>query len=268
MPVGQARPLHPLTSPASSLPFSSPPGTPFRPSRGDNGRGWYELYKEAGPEGFKRYRPPTPFDWSPPSTATPPSEAPRRSKVFLGISLDKEPLGRIVLELADDILPLAAENFRLLCQGAGREGGREGGKTGLGYAGSRIHRVVKGAGIVGGDLSTARAPPSSGAIRPRQRQGGAGNHSGLGPRFFPDESFQIPHTGPGLLSMVSAGAHRNGSVFHISTHACPHLDGRSVVFGRVVGGVEVLEAVANTYTIRGRPVAVVRVEEAGVMEAE
>jgi len=171
-----------------------------------------------------------------------------------------------VIELANDLLPLTSENFLLLCQGLGREGGRAASTT-LGYKGSKIHRIVKGAGIVGGDLSTSTSSslPSS-SEKPRRKERGEGNHSALGARFFHDEGFVIPHSAPGLVSMVSAGVHRNGSHFYISTEACPHLDGRSVVFGRVVGGMEVVEKVAGTYSIRGRPVASVRVEEAGVLE--
>lgn len=51
---------------------------------------------------------------------------------------------------------------------------------------------------------------------------------------------------PGLVSMVSAGVHRNGSHFHIATDACPHLDGRAVAFGRVVEGMEVVKKVGES----------------------
>ncbi len=118
---------------------------------------------------------------------------------------------------------------------------------------------------------------------PSLRSGGqcpsaAGNHSALGPRFFHDEGFIIPHSAPGaswersearpafipsvtdtkcllasnqynlrsksgLVSMVSAGVHRNGSHFHITTEASPHLDGRAVAFGRVVEGMDVVKKV-------------------------
>lgn len=243
-------------------------GAPFRGTRGDNGRGWYKLYKEEGPDGFVKYRPPTPFNWKqPPSSSSPSSSSvPKRKKVFMDISLDKEPIGKIVIELANDILPLTSKNFLLLCQGIGQEGGNVASTT-LGYKGSKIHRIVKGAGIVGGDLSTSTSTSSpSFSEKPRRKERGEGNHSALGARFFHDEGFMIPHSAPGLVSMVSAGVHRNGSHFYISTQACPHLDGRSVVFGRVVKGMEVVEKVAGTYSIRGRPVASVKVEESGVLE--
>ncbi len=187
-----------------------------------------------------RYRPPTPFDWS-----QPPANGVKRSKVYLDVSLDKEALGKVVIELADDVLPTTAKNFALLCAGDGNKAG---------YKGSAFHRIVKDAGIVGGDLPVAQG---SGAV--------TGNHSALGARFFHDEGFIIPHTAPGLVSMVSAGVHRNGSHFYISTQACPHLNGRAVAFGRVVEGMEVVQKVASTYSIRGKPVANVRIENAGVM---
>jgi len=65
--------------------------------------------------------------------------------------------------------------------------------------------------------------------------------------------------------MVSAGVNRNGSLFYITTHPCPRLDGRSVAFGRVVTGMEVVEKVTKSYSIRGRPVTEIVVKQAGVV---
>ena len=76
---------------------------------------------------------------------------------------------------------------------------------------------------------------------------GTGGLSVYGERFE-DENFEIKHTKPGLLSMANAGKNTNGSQFFITTVPTPHLDGRHVVFGRVIKGMSVVRALENTST--------------------
>lgn len=75
---------------------------------------------------------------------------------------------------------------------------------------------------------------------------------------FEDETFALQHTGRGTLSMANAGPNTNASQWFVTFQALPHLDGKHVVFGRLVSGDKVLhelEEAANKY--RGKPDAIV-----------
>ncbi len=154
-------------------------------------------------------------------------------RVFFDITIGNQPAGRIVMELRADVAPQTTENFRALC--TGEKGVGTAGKP-LHFKGSAFHRIIPDFMCQGGDFT---------------RGNGTGGESIYG-RSFPDENFQLKHTEPGLLSMANAGPNTNGSQFFLTTVATPWLDGKHVVFGRVIEGMDVVRQMEQVGSASGR----------------
>ncbi|KAK8518816.1 hypothetical protein V6N12_012057 [Hibiscus sabdariffa] len=170
----------------------------------------------------------------------------KRQRCYLDISIGEELERRIIVELFNDLVPKTAENFRALCTGEKGIGSNTG--VPLHYKGVCFHRVIKGFMVQGGDISAGD---------------GTGGESIYGLKFE-DENFELKHERKGMLSMANAGPNTNGSQFFITTTRTSHLDGKHVVFGKVVKGMGVVRSIEHvTITEADRPTVQVTITDCG-----
>lgn len=165
--------------------------------------------------------------------------------VFFDISIGGQSVGRMKMELFANVVPKTAENFRQLCTGELLKDG-----VPQGYKGATFHRIIKDFMIQGGDFLKGN---------------GTGSTSIYGPKFV-DENFKLKHDAPGLLSMANSGPNTNGCQFFVTCAKCDFLDGKHVVFGRVVDGLLVMRKIENVPTgVNNKPKLPVVITQCGEM---
>jgi len=128
-------------------------------------------------------------------------------------------IGLIEIELFADKTPKTVENFTGLAE------------KGY-YNGIIFHRVIPNFMIQGGDPTGT----------------GRGGKSLWGGSFADEFDADLSHDEPGVLSMANAGPNTNGSQFFITLVATPWLDGKHSVFGKVITGMEIVEAIGEVET--------------------
>ena len=160
--------------------------------------------------------------------------------------------GDVEVRLFDERAPRTVENFVGLATGERTWTDPETDETVEGeplYEDVLVHRVIEGFMIQTGDpTGTGRG----------------------GPGYTFDDEFhdELRHDGPGVLSMANRGPDTNGSQFFVTLDATPHLDDRHAVFGEVVDGMAVIEAIGAVETDgNDRPVEGVHLESVEVHES-
>ncbi|KAJ7178729.1 cyclophilin-like domain-containing protein [Mycena crocata] len=178
-----------------------------------------------------------------------------RPRVFLDFSIGNEPSGRsaldrVIFELFSDEVPKTCENFRALCTG---EKGVSSAGIPLYYKNSISHRIIQDFMIQAGDFT---------------KRNGQGGESIYGPTPFADEDTSRPLDAKGLLCMANKGPNTNGSQFFITLRECPHLNGKHVVFGKVIRGYdEVVSKLADVpVDEKSRPLKTVLITSCGELE--
>merc|ERR1712110_1199091 len=164
-------------------------------------------------------------------------------EVTFDLNIGNDAIGSVTIGLFGKTVPKTVKNFYELAQKP----------VGEGYKGSKFHRVIKDFMIQGGDFT---------------RGDGTGGRSIYGERFA-DENFKLKHYGAGWLSMANAGKDTNGSQFFITVKKTSWLDGRHVVFGKVVKGMDVVRTVEKNPTDgRDKPNKEVKIVDCGAEELD
>ena len=168
-------------------------------------------------------------------------------KVYFDITIDGTAAGRIVFGMFGNTVPKTAKNFSTLATGSAGQGNS--GKP-LHFKGSKFHRIIPGFMAQGGDFTAGN---------------GTGGESIYGSKFN-DENFEVKHTKPYLLSMANSGPNTNGSQFFITFKETPWLNGRHVVFGEVIEGQDVIDALEKIGSGSGSTSKTAVIADCGILE--
>ena len=147
---------------------------------------------------------------------------PKNPVVFFEIQIENDKLGKIEFELFKDYVPITSENFRNLCLGT---------QDGLTYKNSYFNKIIKGFVLGGGNLENNNS-----------------ENKCIYGEYFDDENYNYCHCRRGLLTMDNDGKNKNNSKFLITLKHIPWFDGKHVVFGQVINGMEIIDQIENIET--------------------
>ena len=142
--------------------------------------------------------------------------------VFFEIQIENDNIGKIEFELFKDVVPITVENFRNLCIEA---------QEGLTYKNSCINKIIKDFVIGGGILKNSNEEKKC-----------------IYGKYFDDENYTYCHCRRGLLTMDNDGKNKNNSKFLITLKHIPWFDGKHVVFGQVIKGMEIIKQIEDIET--------------------
>ncbi|KAG7208451.1 hypothetical protein KM043_014677 [Ampulex compressa] len=164
-----------------------------------------------------------------------------RTRCFFEIKIREadQKLGKIIFELYDDIVPRTSANFAALCRGT----------NGLSYKNTPFHRILSAYWCQGGDNT---------------KYNGTGGNSIYG-ESFERENFDLRHGAPGVLSMCNNEYNKNDSKFNLTFKKLKTVNGKNVVFGKVIKGLMNIYKIEEFGTKTGKPVKTVIVSDCGVL---
>eukprot|EP00467_Chlorarachnion_reptans_P009744 CAMPEP_0114514036 /NCGR_PEP_ID=MMETSP0109-20121206/15923_1 /TAXON_ID=29199 /ORGANISM="Chlorarachnion reptans, Strain CCCM449" /LENGTH=235 /DNA_ID=CAMNT_0001694017 /DNA_START=239 /DNA_END=946 /DNA_ORIENTATION=- len=169
-----------------------------------------------------------------------------KDKGRIMIQLPKE---RIVIELYEKECPTTVNNFKLLC--TGKKGKGKAGKA-LHFKGCRFHRIIKGSVCQGGDITMGN---------------GSGGESVYGKKFKDERNgLKMKFDARGIVGMSNSGKNSNSSQFFFAFSPRPTLNGKHVVFGKIVEGFEVLDMIEKEASAEdGKPKIEVTIADCGIL---
>lgn len=172
--------------------------------------------------------------------------------MYMNIKIGDEMVGKLLIELFNDLAPKTCTNFKELCLGTKQESEKNDPPLNLAYKGSIFHRVVKNGWIQGGDIV----------------HGSGNNGWSVFGETFEDENYSVLHTKRGIIGMANKGRHTNASQFYITFQPAPWMDCKYVAFGEVIEGMDILDKMEAIDTYNERPVSECTIADCGLVDVK